>query len=198
MAPIPVFCDNCGSLFLANNIIGGGGGATVTFTNSKYGPCPVCNSMGRILDGTYRLMGDVVTLLSAPAWSVEKLQRVEAVLRAAQTGVRPVDEVLTDVSEFSADLADYIRGALSKGWTALQVIALLLAIVTFLQGQNAQQQLTQLATSEQRVESVLEHLTHSQPAPIESRPSKTSHPTSNAKRRKKPPKTHGRNKRKHR
>ena len=190
MASVPVFCDNCGSLFLAGNIIGGSGG-TVTFTNSTYGPCPVCNSTGRILDGTYSLMGDVLTLLSAPAWSLDKLRQIELALRTAQGGARPADEVLADVSAFNADLADYIRGVRSKGWTALQVIAVLLAIITFLQGPDAQQQLTQVMNNEQRIERVLDHMAQSEsraPPPAQTRPT--------AKRRKKPPKRHGRNKRK--
>jgi hypothetical protein len=192
MAWLPVFCDNCGSLFLAGNIIGGSGG-TVTITNSTYGPCPVCNSTGRILDGTYSLMGDVLTLLSAPDWSLDKLRQVEAALRAAQDGARPADEVLADVSVFNADLANYIRGALSKGWTALQVIAVLLAIVTFLQGPSAQQQLAGVVNSEQRIERVLDHM-----AQGESHAPPKTRTRSTAKRPKKAPKRYGKNKRRKR
>jgi hypothetical protein len=39
MIPIPVFCDNCGTLFIAENFIGGSG-VRAGFKNVGYGPCP--------------------------------------------------------------------------------------------------------------------------------------------------------------
>jgi hypothetical protein len=192
MVPIPVSCDGCGLLFATESIIGGNG--VVTFENVGFGPCPNCGAMGRVLDGTYSFIDDVLTVLAAPVWTVQKLRALEAMLHAAQSGQRPAADVLNDISTDSSDLADFVSRAIARGWDAIKVISVLMAIVTFVQTEDGQP--AKSGEDMQRVDRMLEGLAHTEQhvsRPLERRPH-----TKTAKRLKKPPKTHGKRKRRRR
>lgn len=82
MIDLPAICDNCGMVFRSG--IAGGGGATITMVNSKAGPCPNCGAVGSIPDGTYRLIENVIEVLSAPQRTVKELERLSATLENAR------------------------------------------------------------------------------------------------------------------
>jgi hypothetical protein len=192
MVPIPVSCDGCGLLFTAENIVGGNG--VITFVDVRFGPCPNCGAMGRVLDGTYGFIDDVLTVLEAPAWSVQKLQELEALLHAAQSGQRPAGDVLHDIAADSSDLADFVSRAIARGWDAIKVISVLMAIVTFVQTEDGQPAKT--SEDVQRVDRMLESLAQSDNAVA--RPLERHSRPAISKRPKKPPKTHGKRKRRRR
>jgi len=59
MAQIPAICNNCNTIFpsgfnLAN------GARNASFINCGAGPCPNCGGNGRILDGVYNAVGNVI------------------------------------------------------------------------------------------------------------------------------------------
>lgn len=82
MINLPAICDNCGTVF--NSGIVGGGGATITMIGSKSGPCPRCGEMGSIPDGTYRLIENVIEILSAPHRTIEDLLKISELIKEVE------------------------------------------------------------------------------------------------------------------
>ncbi len=134
MALIPVFCDHCGTLFAAENFLGGDW-RQVTFKDVGFGPCPVCHRNGRVLDGTYEFIGGAIRVLSAPAWSQEKLAWLAARIQAAQAGSVAAEAVVDEVTEVAPELTALVRQLLRQGWKAIQILVAVLAIVGFIQSQ---------------------------------------------------------------
>jgi hypothetical protein len=132
VAVLPAFCDNCGTLFGAAGIVGGTGNIILT-GGTLVGGCPTCGNDARILDGHYQLLEEGVRILSAPAWSVEKLQWLDARLRAAQAGQATPEEVVQEVAAEAPELRETLDRLARQGWVATQVIAALIAIVVFVQ-----------------------------------------------------------------
>jgi hypothetical protein len=199
MAHVPVFCDNCGTLFVTSSLIGGD--VRVTFENTGFGPCPGCGGMGRVLDGSYEFIGDTIKVLGAPAWSHEKLTWLEERIRAAQAGAESTDDVIEDITEHAPELAELFRSLLKKGWTGLQVLVAILAVVTYLQSREDP---PATSTQIEHVDQVLERLEHQ---PLASSQQSPHHPKAASKprarpvdraRKRRPAKTYGRNKKRRR
>ena len=112
MTTFIAFCDNlsCGAIFEARGIIGGAGNVTVHMTNTRYGPCPVCGSMGLIPDGVYEYIDQTVSFLSGPSSSIQKLKKVKEILELALSQNKAKEEILSDVEKESPEIAS----ALSK------------------------------------------------------------------------------------
>lgn len=134
IAVVPVFCDNCGTLFATESLLGGDW-RQVSFENVGFGPCPVCGSTGRVLDGTYDFIGDTIRVLSAPEWSLERLGWLQERIAAARAALVAPEAVVDEVVAASPELAALVRPLLQKGWKALQILVTILAIVTFVQSQ---------------------------------------------------------------
>ena len=135
VAPIPVLCGSCGSLFFAQNLIGGAG--TVTFENVGCGPCPACGGTGRVLDGTYEFVGDTVRLLSGPEWTTARLRGLATLLHdlshhvIQHKDVKP-ENVLGRLAEAEPTLAAQIKPKSSAEFAAW--LTLLLMVVQALLG----------------------------------------------------------------
>ena len=83
MAQVPAICDNCGALFLVGNI-SIMEGWQITFNNTMAGRCPNCGGAGQIVDGTYRISGDVLELISSHQVNKKALVKLVHLLREAQ------------------------------------------------------------------------------------------------------------------
>jgi hypothetical protein len=204
MALVPVFCDSCGTLFAVDWLLGGAGDwSGVTLKDMRVGPCPVCNKAGRVLDGTYNLIGDTIQVLSAPEWSMEKLSWLANRINAARAGtVAPeqvADEITKDAPEIAALMSKLMRG----GWKLLQVFAVLFAVIGYIQGDLS----ADVAAIDHAVQSVVDELqSHPIPAAPQRSPgvraartSRTNTPRSGTSKRKaKRGKTYGQQKRRKR
>jgi hypothetical protein len=189
MALVPVFCDNCGTLFATQSLIGGDI-RRATFENVTVGPCPVCGKTGRVLDGTYDLIGNTVTVLSAPEWSREKLQWLERRIEAARRGAVAPDQVVDEVTSQAPELHALIGHLSRRGWKAIQILAVLLGIITFVQGQTNPP--ADDAAIKKATETIVQEL-HQRPVT----PTYSTTPRNQPrppKRKPKPGKTHGRDK----
>src|SRR5690348_14767171 len=82
MALVPVFCDNCGTVWATPNFIGGSSGM-ISMTGSKVGPCPACGGDGSVPDGLYHLQDDQLEIDPTPEWR-ERLQRVIGIVEHAR------------------------------------------------------------------------------------------------------------------
>ena len=91
MVNLPAICDNCGFVFRSG--FAGGGGSTITVIGSKSGPCPRCGSMGSVPDGTYRMIEDMIEVLSASDRTIDELRKLSILVDSAKRGELSQDEV---------------------------------------------------------------------------------------------------------
>lgn len=82
MVNLPAVCNKCGSIFPSG--VAANGGVTITIMSSKSGPCPVCGGMGDIPDGTYRVIENIIEVLSAPDRTIYELKRLSEILDQAK------------------------------------------------------------------------------------------------------------------
>lgn len=80
MPMIPAFCDSCGTAFESGIFIEDC--LNVTLSGNKAGPCPKCGSMGSVIDGVFNVSRDLIEIISAPAWTIDRLERLAALLAA--------------------------------------------------------------------------------------------------------------------
>ena len=104
MAAVPVVCQSCGTFFLVTNLIGGDA-LNVTFIDVGYGPCPACGGDGRLLDGAYDFVGDTVRVLATTPYSEEQFRRLLRIVKRAQRGEVPPEEVATTIKREAPGLA---------------------------------------------------------------------------------------------
>jgi hypothetical protein len=64
-APIPVFCDDCGGMWITQSLFGvsGGGSIQASMTNVSVSPCPHCGGTGHLIDGSYEISRNSVRIL---------------------------------------------------------------------------------------------------------------------------------------
>ncbi|WP_088033548.1 SEC-C metal-binding domain-containing protein [Evansella clarkii] len=134
MVDIPAVCDDCGAVFPSG--IGGDGGSIITLGNNKSGPCPNCNGMGSVLDGTFRLASGALEVLTAPQRTVEELKRLSQVLnKAKEQRITPEEfksEVENELPQFSG-LLDYLPKNRSERINAFYFfISTLLTIISII------------------------------------------------------------------
>lgn len=88
---LPAICNKCGTIFpsiiSATNIL------NLTIKNCEGGICPKCNSIGRIPDGKFNIIGDVIEILEAPNYSLNDLKKLSKILNRAKAE----EEVATDL-----------------------------------------------------------------------------------------------------
>ena len=124
------YCENpkCGAIFQAPGLSGGEGSATVHIKNSRVGPCPLCDGIGRIPDGVYEYANNVVSFLSGPETTVQILRQVEDILRTAQKNNSDRAEIERDVAGVSLTVARAIKDA-PKSENIVQWLSLLIAVI---------------------------------------------------------------------
>lgn len=137
MAYLPVVCDSCGTFFINRNIIGGSG--TVTFTSVGVEPCPNCEGMGRVPDGTYQLANDSVRLLQGPNRTKDELKRFANILRGIVEDNTSVEEAVSTVRHEFPDLApvmEEIRKTRNAEWQQFWIKVILTIIGLLAASQN--------------------------------------------------------------
>lgn len=107
MANFPAFCDNCGTAF--NSGINLSGSIRLTIANSKSGPCPACGAMGTIPDGTFNIEEHLITFLSGPVSTYEKLKELQQILEQAKLNNESAEATLKAVESVSPTIATVAR-----------------------------------------------------------------------------------------
>lgn len=135
MAQLPAFCDTCGTVFPSG--YGGGGGSLMFMEACKAGPCPTCGGLGTVPDGSFKMEDTLVTLLSGPATSFERIAKLAVVIRESQGQGETPEQTLNRVYEVHSSFA--FLGKFLGGTSLNTYLMTLLAIGTFvLQMQQAQ------------------------------------------------------------
>lgn len=129
------FCENpsCGTIFEHRGIIGGSGTAKINMVNTRVGPCPKCGQSGIVPDGIYNYANSAIKFLTGPWASIDKLKKVEAILRKAQKQSPTREQVLREVEEESPEAAVVLKKVPDSNniiqWLMLLLSFILVAIM---------------------------------------------------------------------
>ena len=104
MARVPAVCTDCGSIFPA--AVGVREGATVYFENCVAGPCPKCKGGGKILDGVYTAIGEVVRFFTGKH-RVEDIKRLRAVLELAKKQQLGREDIISRINQTTPELSTF-------------------------------------------------------------------------------------------
>ena len=96
MVNLPAVCDSCGTVFKSGFSFSGGG--TVVSIGSSSGPCPNCGGFGHIPDGTYKIIENIIEVLSAPQRTLDELERLSELLKDSKEN-KITNEELNDKTE---------------------------------------------------------------------------------------------------
>lgn len=147
---VPAFCNDCNAIFRSGFNVGGG---TATFIGSSAGPCPVCGGMGSIPDGVYTAAGNVLRLLSGPQITVERLQKLAAVIREVHKKNAEPQQV-TDLIKKEAPELRSVVDAIPK--TRSELYNFILVILTAISVLIAANALTSKGLDEDEIEKLVE------------------------------------------
>lgn len=97
MASLPAICDNCGTVFSSGFAASSGG--TLILEGNKSGPCPSCGGYGSVPDGTYRVVEEIIEILSAPQTTIDELMRLSLIIEKAEDQEVTVDEMKREAED---------------------------------------------------------------------------------------------------
>jgi SEC-C motif-containing protein len=132
MANLTAVCEDCGTTFTASRFIKVSGTARIHMSGNRYGPCPRCGGMGRIPDGTYDIVGDVVTFLASPQRSHVELQLLADILQEAQRTNASLAEISASINKQAPGLAKVAEVLSNAPGPLMGYIAIIIAALTFL------------------------------------------------------------------
>jgi SEC-C motif-containing protein len=127
MVHIPAFCDNCGAAFNSGIVVDNC--RNIHLSGNRSGPCPRCGSMGSVIDGVFNVAGDVIEILSAPQRTIDSLQKLSHILKAATARNLSAEEIAKniekDTPEFSS-ISKYIPKNATElvAWLTLILLAI--------------------------------------------------------------------------
>ncbi|WP_430250125.1 SEC-C metal-binding domain-containing protein [Priestia flexa] len=106
MPNMPAICNNCGTIFPSGFF---GNNAQMTFSGCQAGPCPRCNGIGNVPDGTFSFVENAIQILSAPQRTIEELTRFSEILRSAQKGSTSAEKIKEEVLKETPQLSPLLR-----------------------------------------------------------------------------------------
>lgn len=119
-------CVSCNGVFEAPNLFGGNC-AAVNLAGNSVSPCTICGKgPGLILDGTYNLSNDQMTLVDGPQSSWDALKELAAIVKASVEAGEAPEKTIDRIAAIDPRLKKYktIAG------TALLAISALLTQVS--------------------------------------------------------------------
>lgn len=107
-----------------------------TFRNVTAGEaCPKCGGDVRLLDGTFDVTDDLISVLTAPRWTWDTLRDLKRDLEWARDNfTRQPDEALSRLRDYSPEAANLVasRIAARNGPTPVELISTILAAIAVL------------------------------------------------------------------
>lgn len=138
MPIIPAFCERCGAvmssgIFVENCL-------NVSLSENRCGPCPNCGGEGRVLDGIFNVSKDLIEVVAAPSWTIERLESLaKTLVMLRKSNVQP-EEAAEKLKQESPELAG-VADALPKTRMELYAfLTMLLMAVSVLLSQCSREQ----------------------------------------------------------
>ena len=136
MAIVPVFCDNCRTVFAASGFIAGDARG-LSLKKARLGPCPSCGGKGRVPEGVYDFMGDAARALGDPAQPPEKLERLSRIIEEGRSKRTSTQEIARDLEAEAPSLQPVTETLAEPERDGTRWIALLSTVVSVLQREPA-------------------------------------------------------------
>jgi hypothetical protein len=97
VARVPGLCRKCNRFFPTPvDVVGEGSVSVQSFEISE---CPYCGGGAYIPDGVYKSVGDAITLLSAPATTIQTLRRLQQILVDARDQSKDAEAVAAQIQQ---------------------------------------------------------------------------------------------------
>jgi hypothetical protein len=99
---LPAICDSCGTVFPSGFAVSG----TVEYCQA--GPCPVCGGKGSIPNGTYQIIGNIITLLAGPQKTVNQLRSLAGIITEARKVVNEPNNAVAKIKNEAPELSSIV------------------------------------------------------------------------------------------
>lgn len=203
MAQLPAQCETCGSVGSVANLIGGSG-SNITLSNVRaVGACRVCGGTMRVFDGVYDLTDDVVSAFRG--LTRDDLYSMRDTLRQSKAGQVTPEAATEQVATISPEVAAIVSALQAQNrWNAADIVQVLLAVIALVLPFVMKPETTLTDADREALQrDVRQVIEQAQPTPRPVRAAppaikRTSPPSAKPTRKKRPPKTYGKAKKKRR
>ena len=132
MVDIPAVCSNCGSMFVAPNLIGGAG--TVQFVNSRLGPCPYLRWVPEISLMAFTVQQQIqLDCFCLPGTKKSDLLALQQIIKRARKEKFSLEKLEKSVKEEVPELqslSDWLPKTRMELYAFLGLILTLITIIT--------------------------------------------------------------------
>lgn len=112
-ATIPASCPNCGALFASRAFNISGNVGTLTLIGNKE-TCPFCGGWADIVDGVFTIANNVISVVSAPNITKQKLYAFERAVRAAYEAKTEPEHLAKEVEKIDPSFGQVVRNNIGK------------------------------------------------------------------------------------
>ena len=126
MPEMPAFCQNCGAIFSSGMVFDN---CTNLKLSGNIVQCPRCGGIGKVPDGVFDIVGDVINVLSATKNTINNLNKLNNILKNAKKLNYSHEEIKSKIEEDLPELSS-LSDVLPKTRTELYAfVALILTTI---------------------------------------------------------------------
>jgi hypothetical protein len=123
MATIPSHCHSCGAIF-PSRVISIEGNVQILNLSNNSESCPFCREKAYLADGVFNIANDVISVISAPKFTLEMLQYLGAAVAEAYKDPNRTDHLNQVAESIDPELAAVVKKITSSN--RLTVVGLFL------------------------------------------------------------------------
>lgn len=127
MATIPSHCHSCGAIFPSRMISIEGNVQNLTLSNNSES-CPFCGGRAYLADGIFSIADDVISIVRAPAFTLEMLQKLGVAVAEAYKDRSKTNQLNEVAESIDPKLAKVVKKITSSN--GLTMIGLFLLAMT--------------------------------------------------------------------
>ena len=107
MATIPSHCHSCGAIFPSRMISIEGSVENLTLSNNSES-CPHCGGRAYLANGVFNIANDVISVISAPRFTMEMLQKLGAAVAEAYNDPSKAEQLNEVAESIDPELASVV------------------------------------------------------------------------------------------
>lgn len=108
MTTIPSHCHSCGAIFPSRMISIEGSVQNLTLSNNSE-TCPHCGGRAYLANGVFNIANDVISIISAPRFTMEMLQKLGAAVAEAYKDPDKTQQLNEVAESIDPELAGVVR-----------------------------------------------------------------------------------------